>query len=39
MEFCPLWSGYHFYLIGGHQKSTALTALFEYVQANRRRNL
>lgn len=34
--FCPLWSGYHLYYPGRHQKSAALAALVDYLQSNRR---
>lgn len=37
-EFCPLWSGYHLYYPGRHQKSPALAALVDYLQARRRRS-
>lgn len=37
-EFCPLWSGYHLYYPGKHQKSPALTALVEYLQTSQRRS-
>lgn len=35
-QFCPLWSGYHLYYPGRHQKSAALAALVDYLQSNRR---
>lgn len=34
-EFCPLWSGYHLYYPGRHQKSPALAALVDYLQLRR----
>lgn len=34
--FCPLWSGYHLYYPGRHQKSPALAALVDYLQQLRR---
>ena len=38
-EFCPLWSGYHLYYPGRHQKSAALAALVDYLQSRRRRSV
>jgi DNA-binding transcriptional LysR family regulator len=38
-EFCPVWSGYHLYYPGRHQKSPALTALVDYLHARRRRSV
>lgn len=38
-EFCPLWSGYHLYYPGRHQKSPALAALVDYLQSRRRRSV
>lgn len=38
-EFCPLWSGYHLYYPGRHQKSPALAALVEYLQLRRRQSI
>lgn len=38
-EFCPLWSGYHLYYPGRHQKSPALAALVDYLQLRRRQSI
>lgn len=38
-EFCPLWSGYHLYYPGRHQKSPALAALVDYLQFRRRQSI
>lgn len=36
-KFCPLWSGYHLYYPGRHQKSAALAALVDHLASLRRR--
>lgn len=37
-SFCPLWSGYHLYYPGRHQKSAALAALVDHIHATRSRS-
>ncbi len=36
-KFCPLWSGYHLYYPGRHQKSAALAALVDYLKSRKLR--
>ncbi|MFB8343551.1 LysR family transcriptional regulator [Brucella cytisi] len=36
-RFCPVWSGYHLYYPGRHQKSAALSAFVKHLQGRRQR--